>query len=90
MPDQDRLSYRDRLLITLGMSREGETNQFWRNDEEIPGLNRYGDQTLGKPPSVSPEDAAQYKEVPISDEEFQEWCKAWRGSLIVHVLGKRV
>lgn len=39
---------------------------------------------------VTKEDKARYPEVPVSDEEFLEWCKPWRGALVVKVLGKKV
>lgn len=39
---------------------------------------------------MSPKDTTRYKEVLISEEEYKEWCKPWKGSLIVNVLRKRV
>lgn len=39
---------------------------------------------------VTHEEKAKYPEVVVTDEEFLEWCKPWRGALVVKVLGKRV
>ncbi|KAG5095187.1 hypothetical protein JHK84_050775 [Glycine max] len=39
---------------------------------------------------ISQVDAGRFKEIPITDDEFSEWCKPWRGSLMVTVLGRKV
>lgn len=35
-------------------------------------------------------DKARFKEMVIDDAKFRKWCKLWRGSLVIHVLGKHV
>ncbi|KAH1110279.1 hypothetical protein GYH30_009238 [Glycine max] len=30
------------------------------------------------PPLISKEDKERFKDVPITDEEFKEWCKPWK------------
>lgn len=47
-------------------------------DKEIP------------PPPISKEVSDHYHEIHTLDEEFNEWCKPWKGSLMITVLGTKV
>lgn len=54
------------------------------------GVNWYGVPDDLNMPQLSQETISRYKNIPIEDEEYKEWCKPWRGSLMVSVMGKRV
>jgi len=41
-------------------------------------------------PPISKEDMARFQEVPITDGKFNDWCKPWKNSFMITMLGKRV
>lgn len=41
-------------------------------------------------PPLSKEDRERFYEVKITNEEFSDWCKPWKGSLMVILLGKKI
>ncbi|RYR52427.1 hypothetical protein Ahy_A06g027345 [Arachis hypogaea] len=81
-----KCSYKESLLTGPGLESDHETfnvvddepnpEDMWYNDEEDEG-------DAEKPFNPCPT-------IPVSKEEFEEWCKPWKNALIVKVLGKRV
>ncbi|KAL4329649.1 hypothetical protein AHAS_Ahas13G0321200 [Arachis hypogaea] len=84
-----KISYKESLLTSPGLSPGGDTMAMDGIDENAPNPKDqwYIDaekEDLGeKPFDPCPT-------IPVSKEEFDEWCKPWRNALIVKVLGKRV
>ncbi|RYQ93893.1 hypothetical protein Ahy_B09g100109 [Arachis hypogaea] len=84
-----KISYKESLLTSPGLSPGGDTMAMDGIDENAPNSEDqwYIDaekEDLGeKPFDPCPT-------IPVSKEEFDEWCKPWRNALIVKVLGKRV
>ncbi|XP_016205096.1 uncharacterized protein LOC107645551 [Arachis ipaensis] len=79
-----KVSYKD-SLVALGNSSMAEddidendpnSEDKWYKDKESNGREE-------KPFDLCPV-------IPVSKEEFEEWCKPWQAALIVKVLGKRV
>lgn len=77
-------SYEDKLLDSNGTGHGGKNLNEKEGDEEWfrEGINFTS--------HISDEDRAKYPEVPVSDEEFLEWCKPWKGALVAKVLGRKV
>ncbi|MED6197400.1 hypothetical protein PIB30_056101 [Stylosanthes scabra] len=82
-------SYKDSLLALSGPSLEGKPlhEEIVNEDDPNPEDRWYKDdsdkaneETLFNPCTT----------IPVSKEEFEEWCKPWRHDLMVKVLGKRV
>lgn len=75
--DDKQNSYMDKLFL------KKQPVSFWS----------FGHRCFGKPgeevplPMVAEAYKERFKEVPIS-KEYQEWCKPWKGSLMIIVLGK--
>lgn len=55
--DHVGLSYRDRLLSSMGFNRGGEDKSFWGNKEDVPDLNWYENPVPEKVPPIPPEEA---------------------------------
>ncbi|KAL4275364.1 hypothetical protein AHAS_Ahas20G0099800 [Arachis hypogaea] len=80
-------SYKETLLTGPGLEGDYETLFIMDNDEPNPEDKWYKDDEDGvnaeKPFNPCPM-------IPMSKEEFEEWCKTWNNALMVKVLGKHV
>ncbi|RYR35903.1 hypothetical protein Ahy_A10g050998 isoform B [Arachis hypogaea] len=55
--------------------------------EDRPNLE---DQWYREEEDLSNKPFDPFPTIPVSKEEFEDWCKPWKNALIVKVLGKRV
>ncbi|RYR65034.1 hypothetical protein Ahy_A03g011031 [Arachis hypogaea] len=82
-----KCSYKDSLLTGPGLGNDHEPESLMEDDEPNPEDKWYKDDEDGvngeTPFNPCPE-------IPVSKEEFEEWCKPWKNALMVKVLGKRV
>ncbi|KAL4287132.1 hypothetical protein AHAS_Ahas19G0155600 [Arachis hypogaea] len=71
--------------ISPGMVPEEESMNMDDIDEESPDPEDrwYKDDLEDRPFDLCPT-------IPVSKEEFEDWCKLWRNALIIKFLGKRV
>ncbi|XP_057746431.1 uncharacterized protein LOC130965690 [Arachis stenosperma] len=79
--------YKETLLTGPGLEENPETSNFMDDDEPNPEDKWYKDDedVLNGEKSFNP-----CPTIPVSKEEFEEWCKPWKNTLMVKVLGKRV
>ncbi|KAG5028849.1 hypothetical protein JHK87_012363 [Glycine soja] len=73
-------TYREKLL------KNGGPMAFSTFDGRCFG---YLDQKI-PPTPISKEDFERFPEVPISDKEFSDWCKPWKGVLDGHGDGEEI
>ncbi|RYQ96479.1 hypothetical protein Ahy_B08g092237 [Arachis hypogaea] len=80
-------SYKDTLLTSLGLEEDQTTSLDMDDDDPNPEDKWYRNdddrENDEKPFNPCPT-------IPVSKEEFEEWCKPWKNALMVKVLGKRV
>ncbi|RYR03236.1 uncharacterized protein LOC107646856 [Arachis ipaensis] len=84
-----KVSYKESLLKPAGPNVKGDDFVTDPIDEDEPNSKdkwyktTENDDQVEKPFDPCPN-------IPISKDEFDEWCKPWRAALMVKVLGKRV
>ncbi|KAL4294232.1 hypothetical protein AHAS_Ahas18G0207500 [Arachis hypogaea] len=80
-------SYKKTLLTGPGLEGDHETSFTMDDDEPNPEDKWYKDDGDG----VNAEKSFNTcPTIPVSKEEFEEWCKPWKNVLMVKVLEKRV
>ncbi|MED6222831.1 hypothetical protein PIB30_068275 [Stylosanthes scabra] len=83
-----KVSYKDSLLTPKGPSIENidlDLNDV-NEDDPNPEDKWYNDDSVHQEAKAF--DPCPV--IPVSKEEFEEWCKTWHAALIIKVLGKRV
>ncbi|XLR48017.1 hypothetical protein S83_032677 [Arachis hypogaea] len=87
--NKPKATYKDSLLKSPGMVPEDESMNMDDIDEESPDPeDRWYKDTDKDDLEDRPFDPCPT--IPVSKEEFEDWCKPWRNALIIKVLGKRV
>ncbi|XP_057738256.1 uncharacterized protein LOC130955425 [Arachis stenosperma] len=87
--EETKISYKASLLSTPGISTEDHSFLTNEIEEDTPNPeDRWYMEEGGPSEGEKPFDPCPV--IPISKEEFNEWCKPWKAALIVKVLGKRV
>ncbi|KAL4390957.1 hypothetical protein AHAS_Ahas03G0197000 [Arachis hypogaea] len=75
-----KCSYKESLLIGPGLEGDHEHESIMEDDEPNPEDKWYKDDDDGvngeKPFNPCPE-------IPVSKEEFEEWCKPWKNALMI-------
>ncbi|KAL4307282.1 hypothetical protein AHAS_Ahas16G0262700 [Arachis hypogaea] len=84
-----KISYKDTLLTVAGSIIEDEHIDMEEVNEDIPDPENRWYQDADKD-THEEEPFNPCPTIPISKEDFNEWCKPWRSSLYVKLLGKRV
>ncbi|RYR10118.1 hypothetical protein Ahy_B05g078586 [Arachis hypogaea] len=84
-----KISYKDTLLTVAGSIIEDEHVDMEEVNEDIPDPENRWYQDADKD-THEEEPFNPCPTIPISKEEFDEWCKPWRSALYVKLLGKRV
>lgn len=82
--EKNNKSYKDKLL------NPDKTSHGGFNEQDAEGGDSWFKEGIKVSSHVSDEERAKYPEVPVSDEEFLEWCKPWKGMLVAKVLGRKV
>ncbi|RYQ87684.1 hypothetical protein Ahy_B09g095213 [Arachis hypogaea] len=80
-------SYKDTLLTGPGLESDQEEPLNMDDHEPNPEDKWYQDDQNGEDVE---EPFNPCPTIPVSKEEFEEWCKPWKNALMVKVLGKRV
>ncbi|KAL4364885.1 hypothetical protein AHAS_Ahas07G0050800 [Arachis hypogaea] len=87
--EETKISYKASLLSTPGISTEDPSFLTNEIEEDTPNPeDRWYMEEGGPSEGNKPFDPCPV--IPVSKEEFNEWCKPWKAALIVKVLGKRV
>ncbi|MED6216339.1 hypothetical protein PIB30_006983 [Stylosanthes scabra] len=82
-----KASYKESLLTPPGPQFEGEVSLDDSVDENEPiPEDRWYQEDGFDPNKEKPFDPCPI--IPISKDEFDEWCKPWHAAFIVKVLGK--
>ncbi|XP_015965172.1 uncharacterized protein LOC107488895 [Arachis duranensis] len=84
-----KISYKDTLLTVAGSIIEDEHVDMEEVNEDISDPENRWYQDADKE-THEEEPFNPCPTIPISKEEFDEWCKPWRSALYVKLLGKRV
>ncbi|KAL4345866.1 uncharacterized protein LOC107615174 [Arachis ipaensis] len=89
VPKAAKTSYKDTLLTMAGSSRGEDLIDMEEISEDIPNpKDRWYQDSERENQEERPFDPCPA--IPISKEDFDEWCKPWRSALFVKLLGKRV
>ncbi|RYQ86968.1 hypothetical protein Ahy_B10g106575 [Arachis hypogaea] len=67
---------------------DSRTNEIYIEDEEPYAKDRWYTEEGESSKEDKPFDTCPV--IPVSKDEFHEWCKPWKAALIVKVLGKKV
>ncbi|RYR05834.1 hypothetical protein Ahy_B06g085655 [Arachis hypogaea] len=82
-----KCSYKESLLTGPGLEGDHESSSIMDDEEPNPEDKWYKEDNDG----VNGEEPFNpCPTIPVSKEEFEEWCKPWKNALMVKVLGKRV
>ncbi|KAJ1426552.1 hypothetical protein SESBI_10296 [Sesbania bispinosa] len=84
LEQHDKPSYKDMVVSSDSMDDEPEDTIRAINDELFPDHMDSEDEM----PATS--EFNPNPEIKITREEFEDWCKPWRNTLIVRLLGKRM
>ncbi|KAL4294558.1 hypothetical protein AHAS_Ahas18G0240100 [Arachis hypogaea] len=84
-----KISYRDSLLSLFGIDINIVNEPIAITDEdEFDPEDRWYKDEIGSLKKEKPFNPCSV--ISVTQEEFVEWCKPWKATLIVRVLGKRV
>ncbi|RYR76112.1 hypothetical protein Ahy_A01g000706 [Arachis hypogaea] len=87
MPGPMKGTYRDTLLASHGFEEDHSASLDM--DDDDPNLEdkwyRNDDDHKNEEKPFNP-----CPTIPVSKEEFEEWCKPWKNAFMVKVLGKRI
>lgn len=65
-------------------------NTFLQEHKNEINLRDMTDKNDHSSPVLTKEYLERYTEVPMSKEEYSEWCKSWHGALVVRILGLKI
>ncbi|XP_057755572.1 uncharacterized protein LOC130974734 [Arachis stenosperma] len=86
---RSKATYKESLLKPSGPTMEDDMDLHEQTDEDSPNPEdrwyKDSDDHSDREKSFDP-----CPTIKVTQEEFEEWCKPWRASLIVKVLGKRL
>ncbi|KAL4349349.1 hypothetical protein AHAS_Ahas10G0033100 [Arachis hypogaea] len=84
---KSKISYKESLLLSPSVLLDDMSTHGNDMGEDRPNLE---DQWYREEEDLSNKPFDPFPTIPVSKEEFEDWCKPWKNALIVKVLGKRV